>query len=265
MFFYLAKILYFFVAPSHFLIFCGLAGLVLSRFFWRPLGRFLVALSIIGMAVIAFSPISLLIALPLEERFQPPDPPPGTVDGIIVLGGSVNTNISAHKNRLTLTDSAERIANIGALARQFPDAKIIYTGGTSAFFRKTVSEAEIAERYLKSFGIAEERLIIEDKARNTWQNAVLSQALAKPVPGETWLLVTSAFHMPRSMGIFRKIGWPGLVAWPVDYRVGGAQDTRRFRSNAGLSVKLLDLAVKEWIGLVAYRLTGRTEVLFPAP
>jgi len=265
MFFYLAKFVYFFIAPSHFLIFCGLTGLLASIFGFVRIARVLIVFSIVGMAVVAFTPVSLLIALPLEERFQPPDPVPARVDGIIVLGGSVNTNISAYNNRLSLTDSGERIADTAGLASRFPDARIVYTGGSSAFFNKTVTEAEIGERYLLSFGISKDRLIIEDKAQNTWQNATLSKALAKPVEGETWLLVTSAFHMPRSVGIFRKVGWPGIVPWPVDYRVGGVPDTKRFRSNAGLSIRLLDTVVKEWVGLVAYYLTGRTSALYPAP
>jgi len=265
MFFYLAKIVYFLIAPSHFLIFCGLAGLIAAWIGWRRIARVLIVASIVGLAVVAFSPISLLIALPLEERFPIPDPAPAHVDGVIVLGGSVNTIISAYKQRATLTDSAERIADTAGLARLYPDAKILFTGGSGVFFGDSVTEAEVATGYFESFGIARDRMLIEDRARNTWQNAVLSKELAKPRPGETWLLVTSAFHMPRAVGVFRQAGWPGIVPWPVDYRVGGPPDTRRLRANAGLSIRLIDVSVKEWIGLAAYYLTGRTDTLFPAP
>lgn len=265
MFFYLSKIFYFFAAPTNFLIMCGLAGLAAGLLGWRRLARWLTAIALVGLAVIAFSPVSLLVALPLEERFQPPDPAPEKVDGIIVLGGSVNTIISSHRNRLTLTDSAERIADAAALARRYPDAVIVYTGGAASIFASKVTEAEVAARYLESFGIAPERTIIEDRALNTWQNAVLSKELVKPAAGQTWLLVTSAFHMPRSVGVFRKAGWPGIVAWPVDYRVGGLPDARRVRTNAPLGMQLMDLVVKEWIGLAVYYATGRTGTLFPAP
>ncbi|MEM1045619.1 MAG: YdcF family protein [Pseudomonadota bacterium] len=265
MFFYASKIFYFFIAPSHFLILCGLAGLITRWVGWKRIGGVLVVTSICGMAIVAFSPISLMAALPLEERFQAPDPMPETVDGIIVLGGSVNTRISSYRDRMTLVDSAERIADTAALARLYPDARVVFSGGSASIVQKTVTEASIARRYLESFGIDPSRLVIEDKARNTWENAVLSKDLAKPEAGETWILVTSAFHMPRSVGVFRRAGWSGIVPFPVDYRVGGPPDTRRMRTNAGLSVKLIDLVVKEWIGLAVYRLTGRSSALFPGP
>lgn len=265
MFFYLSKIFWFVAAPSHFLILSGLAGLVFRWFKWRRIGGFLVVFSIVGMAFAAFSPLSLLLALPLEERFQPPDPEPETVDGVVVLGGAINTLVSSHRGRMALADSGERVANIAALARRYPTARILYSGGSVSIFRHTTVEADVAAVYFESFGIAEDRILLERKAKNTWQNAVYSKELAKPVEGETWLLVTSAFHMPRAMGVFRQAGWPEMVPWPVDYRMAGPPDTKRIRTNAGLGVQLIDLAAKEWIGLLAYRVTGRTGSLFPAP
>ena len=234
-------------------------------FRWRRTGIVFVTASILGLAVIAFSPLSLLAALTLEERFPVPDPAPERVDGIIVLGGSVNTIVSGYRGRTALTQSSERIADIAGLARSYPEAKIVFTGGSSAFFDRSTSEAGVARRYFEDFGIDPDRLVMEDKAKNTWQNAVLSKDLVQPKPGETWLLVTSAFHMPRSIGVFRKAGWPGIVAWPVDFRVGGPPDAMRFRSNAPLSLQLMDVITKEWIGLTAYYLTGRTSAFYPAP
>ena len=85
-----------------------------------------------------------------------------------------------------------------------------------------------------------------------------------PKPGERWLLVTSAWHMPRSMGSFRAAGFP-VTAYPVDYRTRGGEDARRGFLHTSEGLRRLDLMVKEWLGLLAYRLSGRTDALFPAP
>jgi uncharacterized SAM-binding protein YcdF (DUF218 family) len=115
-----------------------------------------------------------------------------------------------------------------------------------------------------SLGVPAEQMVFEEKSRNTWENAVFTRDLVKPKPGETWLLVTSAWHMPRSVGIFRHVGFP-VVPYPVAYRTFG--DGREFRGYVSIldRLALLDLGVREWIGLLAYRLAGKTDALFPAP
>jgi len=113
-------------------------------------------------------------------------------------------------------------------------------------------------------GIPADRLTVEDQSRDTAENARFTKALVDPKPGERWLLVTSAWHMPRSVGCFRAIGWP-VVAWPTDYRSAGPQDLTSLMPRASYGLTMVDVAAKEWVGLLAYRLTGRTDALFPAP
>ena len=112
-------------------------------------------------------------------------------------------------------------------------------------------------------GLAKDRFILEPASRNTFENAVFSQALLEPKEGEVWLLVTSAFHMPRSVGIFRELPWR-VIPYPVDYRVGHsvAENVPVFFSE---KLSIIDLVAKEWVGLVAYRFLGRASVLFPKP
>ena len=87
------------------------------------------------------------------------------------------------------------------------------------------------------------------------ENARLSLALTTPAPGKTWVLVTSAFHMPRAMRSFEAAGWAGLVPWPVDYRTSAFVDGMGWNLTRNLLV--LNTAIREQVGQIAYRLTGR--------
>jgi uncharacterized SAM-binding protein YcdF (DUF218 family) len=148
-----------------------------------------------------------------------------------------------------------------ALARRFPEARIVFSGGSAELVPDGYTEGAAARRFFRAMGIEDARVTIEEASRNTAENARLSAALVGARAGERWLLVTSAFHMPRAMGSFRAAGWSPMP-WPTDYRTRGPED-RLPRPSLGLS--LVDLAAKEWVGLVAYRLTGRTDALFPGP
>ena len=125
-------------------------------------------------------------------------------------------------------------------------------------------EADYSAPILENLGIPKARLILERDSRNTWENAMFTKQLVAPKPGERWLLVTSAFHMPRSMGIFRKAGFD-VEAYPVDWRMGGREDLFSFTNMGADGLGRTEVAMREWIGLVAYRLMGRTGELLPGP
>ena len=125
-------------------------------------------------------------------------------------------------------------------------------------------EADYATALFESLGVSRERLTMERRSRNTKENAEFSKALAAPKRGERWLLVTSAYHMPRSVGVFRKAGF-AVEPYPVDWRVGGPADLRRFRTFAIEGLANLDAGAREWMGLVAYRISGKTSEFFPGP
>ena len=113
-------------------------------------------------------------------------------------------------------------------------------------------------------GVPQDRVIYEDQARNTHENAVLTYRLLQPKPGEVWLLVTSAFHMPRAKALFDKAGFATLP-WPVDYRTSGREGVGLFRDNPADSLQATTVAIREWIGLFAYWLSGRIDQPFPGP
>lgn len=262
-FFVFSKILGFFAYPSNQLFVIGLAGFLLVRFARRA-GIVLMALGIVGTGIIGLSPLGNLLILPLEERFEGKHADDRPVTGIVVLGGALDTLVADARGELALNESAERVTAIAELARRHPDARIVFSGGSGTLMFAGAKEADVASDLLASFGIDPARILQEDRARNTWENAVFSREIAQPQPGERWLLVTSAFHMPRAMGCFRMAGFT-VEAHPVDFRTRGPEDAWRPFRAVGDGARRVDIAVREWIGLLAYYLTGKTDALFPAP
>jgi len=209
------------------------------------------------LVTLATFPLGNLLLQPIERSY-PANPPLSQVDGIIVLGGGEDARASAYWGQMQFNEGGDRFAAGISLARQFPDARLLFTGGSGALrdiAGAAVSEASIAERFFLNQGIDPDRLLLEGRSRNTAENASLSLALANPNADETWVLVTSAFHMPRAMRSFEAAGWPGLVAWPVDYRTAGFTDDIGWDLTRNLQV--LNTAIREQVGQLAYRLTGR--------
>jgi uncharacterized SAM-binding protein YcdF (DUF218 family) len=263
-FFVLSKVLGFFALPSNFLITIGLVGLVLLCTRFTRLASWLVVTSIALLAIAGLSPLGNVLLLPLEQRFPPWDPSHGAPDGIVVLGGALSPEISAARGAVALNESAERITVAVELARRYPNARIIFSGGNAALLGEGGLEAAFAVQEFEALGIPHERIIAEEQSRNTVENAVFSRLLAQPKPGERWLLLTSAYHMPRAMGVFRAAGFP-VEAYPVDWRTRGPIDAVEPFASLGDGLRRTDTAMREWVGLLAYRLTGKTAELFPSP
>lgn len=264
MFFILSKVGEFFVTPAHLGLFLASLGVALLFTRFARQGRALASLGVVALLVMSFSPLGVFLTLPLENRFPPPPEDAPAPDGVIVLGGSVDENVSMARGRTALNDAAERVTALVELARRYPQARLIFAGGAATLRDAPFTEAEAVERFWREMGGEPGRLVYEARSRNTWENAVYTRELVAPAPSERWLLVTSAFHMPRSIGIFRRIGFP-VIPFPVDYRTSGSWSEWSLRGNAPEMLRLVDLAAHEWIGLVVYRLTGKTNALFPAP
>lgn len=265
MFFFLSKTLGIILLPVNFLISAGVLGAILSVTRLALLGRRLLIGSIVLLAICGFSPLGSWLLYPLEQRFPPWDASRGAPDGIVVLGGSIEPELSAARGRAVFTHSADRIVAAAALARRYPNARVVFSGGNSNLVSDdTAKEADFAISVFESLGIARERLTIERRSRNTQENAEFSKAVAHPKAGERWLLVTSAYHMPRSVGLFRKAGFV-VEPYPVDWRVGGTASLLTFASIAVEGLERTDIAVREWIGLAAYWATGKTDALLPGP
>ncbi|PWS36898.1 YdcF family protein [Falsiroseomonas bella] len=229
----------------------------------RRFGRWPLALGLGWYVAVFVLPVSALLTLPLEDRFARAAPPPEQVAGVVVLGGAVEQQLTEARGIPALNGAAERMTEAVALARRYPEARIVFTGGSSAIVPGGPTEADTARRLFADLGLPPERLVFEDESRNTWENAVLTRRAVEPKPGETWLLVTSASHMPRSMGCFRQAGWQ-VLPWPVNYTT--ARDPALWwQWPFPTRLNQAEWALREWVGLVAYRLMGRTDALFPAP
>ncbi len=237
-------------------ILLGLTVLALLR---GRTGRALFWSCITFISVLSLSifPLGELLLQPIERQY-PTAPALSDVDGIIVLGGGEESKASAYWGQVQLNHAGDRFMAALELAHRFPEAKLLFTGASGSLqdiatgFR---SDVFVMEKFFTDQGIPMERLILEKQARNTAENARLSYALAEPEEGQNWVLITSAFHMPRAMRSFETAGWPTLTAWPVDYRTGDFADRTGWRLTRNLEV--LNRACKEYVGALVYRLTGR--------
>ena len=262
MFFLASKLLWIIAAPTN--LMAGVAGLgllLLALRRSRP-GLRLVTGAVLALVLLGVLPVGTLMLRPLEDRFPQTSLEGLQPDGIVVLGGAIDQVIGAARGQVTISESATRITAAAELARRFPKARLVYTGGSAALVAEIGGEAEDARRLWVALGIDPGRITIEDRSRNTDENARFVRDLLRPAPGQTWILVTSAYHMPRSMGLFRAAGFP-VVPYPVDYRTTGTWRDALPNLQLSLGLARLDFATREWIGLVAYKLSGKIAAVFP--
>lgn len=238
------------------------AGVALLWTRWHRLGRALATATVVlVVAADAFSVDSLLVST-LENRFAVPDPMPAQVDGIIVLGGSVQVSISQARGMSVLNHNGDRLVQFAALARQYPTAQLVFTGGGAN--ADNLDEWLWSQRALADLGVDSSRLTIEGRSTSTYENAVFGYEVAAPQPGQAWLLVTSAWHMPRAIGSFRVAGWE-VIPYPVAYLSGGGVAHVQFPWRPFAVLTSLTIIGREWLALAAYRYLGRTDAFLPGP
>jgi uncharacterized SAM-binding protein YcdF (DUF218 family) len=255
MFFMISKLFWMVAAPSHWLgalvLACALS-LMLGRVRFARVLALAAALLLLLAGVV---PVSSYIIRDLENRYPRPAWP-AHVDGILILGAGYNTHVLRTRHAPASNGAAYRLTEAYAAALHYPNARVVFSGGSGALGGTDWSEAESARYVLVQMGLDPKRLILEARSRNTDENIRFSKELVKPKTGETWLLVTSAVHMPRSMAIARKNDW-AMVAWPSDYITGPQISGMDFEIGANLA--MTDFAVHEAIGVLAYRLTGKSQ------
>jgi uncharacterized SAM-binding protein YcdF (DUF218 family) len=250
MYFTFSRLLSWFVEPSTWLFLLQVAALVLL---WKAryrAARWILVVSVLATFAVNELPVPSWLIRPLEQAVPAPARLPDRIDGIVLLGGSFDTTLTEVYGAPQLNAEAERVTEFLALAREHPQAKLVFTGGTSLLSGRGITEAEVLKRFLARLGVDGSRVIYDDKARNTYENALYTRDLVKPKPGENWLLVTSASHMPRAHGTFRKVGWD-IIPYPVAYRA------RPTFAPGARDYETLAYAVHEWIGIAVYRVTGR--------
>ena len=262
MYYYASKLIWFFLEPSNAFAFVALWGLLLLRRAPR-LGRAMALAGVLGLIVTGMAPLGTLMLRPLEARFPAYADDGRPVAGAIFLGGALVPEITLARGQAALHEAAERLTAIAELSRRYPGLRVVFTGGAGELVSQT-SEATALETVMPSLapGVQVE---YERNSRNTVENAEMSLGLVRPAKGERWLLVTSAFHMPRAIGIFRKAGWANITAYPVDYRTAGNESDLQPYLSISNGLRRFDLASKEWVGILITYATGKSATLFPAP
>jgi uncharacterized SAM-binding protein YcdF (DUF218 family) len=264
-FFFVSKIFWMIASPINLLLFATLIGVLLCFGRRARFGRRLALIAILILVAAATLPVGKLLIAPLEDRFPVPPPDLPAPEGIIVLGGAIDDGTSKARGETVFDEGGERLTEAVVLAKRYPQARVVYTGGSGSFVGARSTEALQARTFMTQMGIAPERVTIEDKSRNTDENARFTAAIVHPQPSQRWIIVTSAFHMPRSIGIFEKAGFHP-IAYPVAFRTRG-----RWSDDLGLTfdpvrnLRIFEIAVHEWIGLAAYWVSGRSDRLFSGP
>lgn len=255
MFFWTAKILWTLFSPLHLLALIMLAGLVLESFGKRA-GRSLLCLGATLFLFFGFMPVGPNLMVWLETRYEKPKLPPG-VDGIIVLGGAFNSYQSEQTKQLSVNEHAERMISFVELAQKYPQAKLVFTGGSGHMLQPTRTESEDAKDFFNAIGFNDERVTYETRSRNTYENAIYSKETAQPKEDELWVMITSASHMRRAAAVFKKAGWD-VIAYPVDPETGLDYDWRAWPITFVRNFDQLETAMKEIIGYWAYEITGKS-------
>ena len=263
MFFTLSKFLWFVANPMNLLLIaiCLIAVLCWAR--WWRWARIVASLTALTALLVTVVPVGGPVIQALENRFPANPALPDRVDGVVVLGGAIRPYLRQARGRPQLNDAVERLTATVRLARRYPEARIIFSGGAGDVFLPDFKEATHAPGVFADMGLDPGRIIYESQARNTAENARFTFELAGPKPGETWVLVTSAFHMPRAVGTYRQAGWR-VIAYPVDFSTPGDRAFElRFNFSSGLGS--LTRALHECLGLFFYWVTDRSDALFPGP
>ena len=261
--FLFGKLVWAVLQPGNLLVLLLVAGVLLGLFGRPRRGDFPLRLATILLLAVAVLPVGPALLLPLESRFPRPAQLPTRIAGILVLGGTVDARLSQRDGRTVFSHSPARLLAGARLARAHPEARLAVLGGEGGFFPEGYAEAAASLPFLLEQGIARSRIVLEKNSRSTHENAVFGKKLLQPKPGENWVLVTSAFHMPRAVAAFRGAGWP-VIAYPVDFTVDPqGWFEPGFDLVGGLEGSTT--AGKEWVGLLAYRLFGWSQELFPAP
>ena len=260
-FFLASKIIWALISPDSLIVILGVSAWIAAILKWQRISKSLLASCALLLLLIGFFPVGEWLIAPLENRFTANMALPSKVDGIVVLGGAILPQMSNSWQQPEINGAAERLTNFLYLARLYPNAQLVFTGGSGAVTEQEFKEAETAQMLFKQLGLAERAIIFESESRNTSENARNSKELVTPENNENWLLITSAFHMPRSIGVFCQQQWV-VQPYPVDHYSQKA-NLLRVDFSFGENLSVLGVAIREWVGLVAYRISGRTDRLLP--
>jgi len=252
-----------FLQPANLLLLVLLLACGLTWFRHWYAARGLITVLTLIVLISAVTPIGAWLVAPLENRFPSLRTLPKDVAGIVVLGGASDETLSALRGQVVLGSAGERLLAFLELARNYPSAPLLISRGRNGDGQQSATSTTLPPAFFARYGIGPNRVQIETRSRNTVENATLGHRLIKPDPADQWILVTSAWHMPRAVGVFRSTGW-NIIPYPVDYRTSGAFSLApAFNTSRGFM--LVAMGLREWAALAIYRMRGFTDAWFPAP
>lgn len=250
----MTEILWSLLQPSTLLTLLVAAALAATWVRWTALAATLLTAFLVVVVAVVWLPFDEWLGAPLETQVQPA-PLPDRVDGVVILGGAVDWRVTRDRQQLALNDAGERIAAAAALAQRYPDARIVFTGSFADAFADDFRVRATSNSLFFGPHFGDRDLLFLGEARSTYEDALLALEAASPSESETWVLVTSAWHMPRALGTFEALGWT-LAPFPVDYRTSGDANVAPSWDVAA-TLADLDRLVREWGALAVYRRAGR--------
>ncbi|MBO0140808.1 YdcF family protein [Agrobacterium sp. Ap1] len=260
--FLLSKLFWVFAQPLSIAFLLATLAAALAFVGWRRLSGLSACLAALVLFVTLFTTTGTVALQVLEARFERPVADPVKVSCMIILGGAFDNEINTARGGMELNQSADRFVEALRLARNHPEARILISGGDGSISGTFEGEAQTAERFFSAFGISPERLIKENTSRTTYENSLNTAELLKAQGLENCLLITSAFHMPRSVGLFAKAGVT-ITPWPVDYRTSGVVGLGLDFTQPALNAQITTTAAREWMSLAAYYLTDQIGSFLP--
>lgn len=259
MFFLFSKIFWVLVQPLNALCLLGIVGYGASRINrWTDAGQKMMNTALLGILIFGVFPLGPIVMSYLERPFSNPVQLPEKIDGLVLLGGAFEPALSEQAGHIVLNAQASRVTCFLELAKRYPKATLVFSGGTGDILNPEATEAQDAKAFFSLTGLQGRRIIYEDKSRNTFENAVYTKSLVKPKNGENWVLVTSAYHMPRALGVFTQQGWGDILPYGCDPKTRGTFGLFGRIPNVTSNFGILNLALKEYMGTIVYYVTGKT-------
>ncbi len=259
-FWVVSKVIWSLLAPEVLLLFLLILGTCLLWTRHSKRGHNIITFSVVIIALITILPFSDLILSPLENRFPVPKKLPNKVSGIIVLAGAEEISVTSDRNQPSLNSGGERLTTFIWLANNYPDAMLVFSGGSGSLFNQKQKSVDTARMIFEQVGLDSKRVKFESESKNTAESANYTFQLIKPNIDQKWILVTSAYHIPRSVGLFRRAGW-NVIPYPVDFIT-----TKSLVFKFDLKeIGKFSRGLREWLGILVYRIIGKTSELFPRP
>ena len=262
MFFYLSKVLWNFFNPINMLVILLFVGITFHLLKKKNFYRRIYQITFILFILIAFLPTGTYLLWKLENAFPKPKIITNNVDGILILAAGINESMTYEHQQIILNDRIERMTESIKLMKKFPKAKIILSGGNGTLSKPKLKGSDAAKMFYKLMEIEIDRIIFEDKSRNTYENFVFSKKFIDNKNNEKWLLVTSAFHMKRAMNVAEKLEL-NFISYPVDFSLSKDFSFKYwYRANYSANINYFYFATHEYLGLIIYYLTGKSNKIY---